>query len=303
MNKYILLLCVGLLSAHISFAQESSSAPTNSPCPSWGKGVGEKGFALVLGGGGALGYAHIGVLQALDEAGIRPTYIAGTSMGALVGVMYASGYSSEEMLKIVRDYKLTSTSGIINLSPKNTRQGFSNFANVRKMLNKKLPSNSFDSLPIPFACTATNIQSGELVVRNSGDQLVDWVLASASIPAVFQPQLIDSVYYCDGGLMDNLPVAAIPEGVADIIIAVDLVPTAQPATDVYFSKDYPMVNVYGNFLLSQMSQSGRAKADVIIQPNVDTRYGVMDFSQYKSFYQQGYDAMKSWLNEHFPSNQ
>lgn len=253
--------------------------------------------AVVLGGGGALGYAHIGVLQALDDAGIRPTYVAGTSMGALVGVLYAAGYSGEEMLQIVREYRLNSTTGIINLSHKNTRRGLSNFARVRKMLTEKIPADSFDSLSIPFACTASDVQTGQLMIRREGGQLTDWVLASASIPGIFQPQLIDGTYYSDGGLLDNLPVAAIPDSVADIVIAIDLVPINQLETETYFSKDYPMVNVYGNFLLRQMSREGCSKADVVIRPNSGTRYGIMDFAQYQYFYQQGYDSMRKWLSE------
>lgn len=286
LRKHCFLLLLALILPH-AYAQNSPQVTTSTR------------VAVVLGGGGALGYAHIGVLQALDEAGIRPTYVAGTSMGALVGVLYAAGYSGEELLQIVREYKLTSTTGVINLSGKNSRRGLSNFARVRKMLNEKLPTNSFDSLSIPFACTASDVQSGQLVIRHEGGQLTDWVLASASIPGIFQPQLIDNTYYCDGGLMDNLPVAAIPDSVADIVIAIDLVPTAEPATEIYFSKEYSMVNVYGNFLLRQMSRVGCAKADVVIRPNTETQYGIMDFSQYQYFYQHGYDTMKAWLNEHF----
>lgn len=285
-RRYFVLLLLGLMTIQGSWGQENVHITSSTR------------VAVVLGGGGALGYAHIGVLQALDEAGIRPTYVAGTSMGALVGVLYAAGYSGTELLQIVRDYRLTSTSGIINLSHKNTRRGLSNFARVRKMLDEKIPANSFDSLSIPFACTASNVQTGELVIRHAGGQLTDWVLASASIPGIFQPQLIDNTYYCDGGLMDNLPVAAIPDNVADIVIAIDLVPTDQPETETYFSKEYTMVNVYGNFLLRQMSREGCAMADVVIRPNTGTRYGIMDFSQYKYFYQQGYDSMKAWLSKH-----
>lgn len=285
-RKYYALLLLGLMTIQGSWAEENVHITSSTR------------VAVVLGGGGALGYAHIGVLQALDEAGIRPTYVAGTSMGALVGVLYAAGYSGTELLQIVRDYRLTSTSGIINLSHKNTRRGLSNFARVRKMLDEKIPANSFDSLSIPFACTASNVQTGELVIRHAGGQLTDWVLASASIPGIFQPQLIDNTYYCDGGLMDNLPVAAIPDNVADIVIAIDLVPTDQPETETYFSREFTMVNVYGNFLLRQMSREGCAKADVVIRPNTGTRYGIMDFSQYPYFYQQGYDSMKAWLSEH-----
>lgn len=282
----VMLLGLSILATQFSLAQSRIQlAPTTR-------------VAVVLGGGGALGYAHIGVLQALDEAGIHPTYVAGTSMGALVGVLYAAGYSGEELIKIVRDYKLTSTMRVINLSHKNKRRGLSNFARVRKMINDKIPADNFDSLPTPFACTACDVQTGKLVIRHEGDQLTDWVLASASIPGIFQPQLIDGTYYCDGGLMNNLPVAAIPDGVADIVIAIDLVPTSEPETETYFSKDYPMVNVYGNFLLRQMSREGCAKADVVIRPNTDPRYGVLDFSEYQYFYQQGYNTMKAWLSKH-----
>ncbi len=264
---------------------------------SYGQKIQDQRVAVVLGGGGALGYAHIGVLQALDEAGIHPTYVAGTSMGALIGVLYAAGYSGEELLQIVRDYRLYSSTRILEPSGKNPRRGMGSFRHVRKMLQDKLPHNSFDSLPIPFACTATNLMTNQLTIRQHGDQLTDWVLASASIPVVFQPQLIADTFYCDGGLIDNLPAACVPDDAADIIISIDLVPTDVPDASGYFSKQYSALNIYGNFLLSHNSEEGRAASQVVLRPNKNTRYGIMDFGQYEQFYRQGYECMKEWLGQ------
>lgn len=260
-----------------------------------------KRVAVVLGGGGALGYAHIGALQALEEVGIRPTCIAGTSMGALIGVLYAEGYTSKQLLQIVRDYRLYSTTRIMRPASKHWKRGIGSFEPVRTMLRDKLPHDSFDSLSIPFICTATNLSTQQLAVHSTGNHLIDWVLASASIPIVFQPQMIDSVYFADGGLIDNLPVAHVPESLYDIVIAIDLVPTEEMKTELFFTKKYSALNVYGNFLLAHNSQLGRSLCDYLIRPNQSPQYGIMDFEQYEHFYQQGYQAMRIWLQSIAPN--
>lgn len=254
-------------------------------------------IALALGGGGALGYAHIGAIQALEEAGIEPVFVCGTSMGALVGALYAQGHNGQQLYAFVRDRKLYTVMRNVSPTSKHLQRGIGSFQNVRQLLNDAIPHDCFDSLQIPFLCVATNIASGTAVTPCTGANLADWVLASASIPVVFQPQMIDGAYYCDGGVIDNLPTQYVPRDLCDMVIAIDVVPTDIPGGEDMFTKDYPMLNVYGNMLLNVASQTGRLHSDVVICPNKDVRYGVMDFENYEDIIRRGYEAMHAWLVE------
>lgn len=255
-------------------------------------------IALVLSGGGALGYAHIGALQALDEVGIRPTIIAGTSMGAIVGSIYAQGYTGNQLLEFTEKRRLHNIYRNVNVSLHHANRGAGAYKNVRKLLNDAIPHDSFDSLPIPFICVSTNIRTGSPEARMSGINLADWVLASASIPVVFKPQLIDGEYYCDGGFVDNLPACNLPKDSHDICIGIDVIPEVKPNTSEYFSSKYPIINVYGNMVMDINSKEGRQHCNYIIHPNKDVKYGILDFRHYKILRQRGYDAMKEWLESH-----
>ncbi|MCQ2327134.1 MAG: patatin-like phospholipase family protein [Bacteroidales bacterium] len=255
-------------------------------------------IALVLSGGGVLGYAHIGVLQALDEEGIKPSIIAGTSMGAIVGALYSQGYSGKQLFEFIKQRKLNNIYRNVHVSFLNINRGLGSYKHVHDLLNDAIPHNSFDSLSIPFICVSTNIQTGKPEVRYSGNNLAEWVLASASIPVVFKPQLIDGEYYCDGGFVDNLPANYLPEDSYDICIGIDLVPSKKPNTDNYFSEEYSASDVYCNMILDINSVKGREKCDYIIQPHKDVKYGLLDFRKYKILYQKGYNEMKQWIESH-----
>ncbi len=156
-------------------------------------------FGISLSGGGARGILHIGVLEALKKYGIYPEIVSGTSMGALVGVFYASGMEPMQILELVKSSKLhrminwkIPTSGLLDLNK------------VLPILEKNIPTDDFACLKKPFFCTVTNLNSGLTEVKSTG-KLFQWVLASASIPVIFEPQIIDGVTYVDGGLFNNLP--------------------------------------------------------------------------------------------------
>lgn len=283
--KQVCLLILMFATFHTLSAQDSASHQT------------QPRIALVLSGGGALGYAHIGVLQALDEAGIRPSYIAGTSMGALVGVLYAQGYTADELYAFVVQRKLHNIIRNVNASIRHVNRGIGDYKNVRQLLNDAIPHDSFDSLQTPFLCVATDIASGKAEVRTSGNNLADWVLASASIPVVFKPQLIEGKYYCDGGFVDNLPACHIPKELYDICIGIDLVPTQQPLAEEFFTRNYLINDVYGSMILNINSQQGRQCCDHIITPHQDVKYGILDFRHYEILRQRGYDAMRQFIRE------
>lgn len=203
---------------------------------------------LVLSGGGAMGIAHIGVIQAMEEAGIRVDYITGTSMGSLVGGLYAIGYSSNQLEELATSNNFTEL-----FTEKPDRQYISNYEkinddrtiatfpisekridlplgiisgqNVYTFLSRLTQSvhgiEEFDDFEIPFAAVATNLETGEAEVFRSG-YLPDALRASISIPSIFSPHEINGNLYVDGGLIRNLPVEDAIEMGADYTIAVDV---------------------------------------------------------------------------------
>ncbi len=202
--------------------------------------------ALVLSGGGAKGFAHIGVLRVLDSLGVVPDLIVGTSMGAVVGSMYAAGYTGNEIDSIVRKSpggQLIHTFEAVTPASLGTRQpqiayaegdGISglqtnalNERDVNALLEQKLmlgnlsSRGDFDSLPIPFRAVATNLRTRTPVVMGSGD-LPRSVRASISIPVVFAPVYMDGTYLADGGLSANVPVGIARELGAQRVIVSDL---------------------------------------------------------------------------------
>lgn len=154
---------------------------------------------LTLSGGGARGISHIGVLKALKEFGVRIDCISGTSTGALVGSLYAYGYSAEEILDTVISTKIFSS-----LRPAWTWTGLVNIMNLEALILKLMPENSFDSLKIPMTIATTDLNKGIAEYFTSG-KLVSAILASCCVPVIFAPVQVDGHYYVDGGITDNLP--------------------------------------------------------------------------------------------------
>ncbi len=176
---------------------------------------------ISLSGGAALGYAHIGFLQAMDEAGVKPDCISGTSMGAIMGMMYCAGYTPQEIKQIVKNERMDEL--VVLARPGlHHRGGLVGTEKIQQVLLKYVPHNSFDSLKIPFYCCTVNMNTLELIYRGKGDQLVQYVMASAAVPAVFAPVTIDGDYYVDGGVLCNLPVQPLLEEACDKRIAVNL---------------------------------------------------------------------------------
>jgi len=169
---------------------------------------------LVLGGGGARGYAHIGVLRALLEHDCQPVAITGCSMGGLIGAFFAAGYQAEDMLTLIED------TNFLNLLDMGVRGGLLGNSKLEKLLRKHLP-DSFDDLALPLAVTCVDVQQGDLVILRRGD-LVSALLASAALPGILAPVLRDGRYLIDGGLLNNLPVDVIKTMTLAPVIAVDV---------------------------------------------------------------------------------
>jgi len=240
---------------------------------------------FVLSGGGARGFAHLGVLQALNEAGIFPEVLSGTSAGALVGVLYCDGYSPEEALKIMK------TSSRLNyMRPTLPRDGLLQISGIRKILEGHLRAKTFEELKIPLFVTATDLNNGRPVYFSSGE-LLDAVIASASIPVLFKPVIINKKYYVDGGVMDNLPIGPI-ENNCCFIIGSFVNPVGHEETISGLIKIAERT-----FMLSMQKEIAEKskKFDIYIAPLELKNYGILDPEKAENVFSIGYKATKEKL--------
>lgn len=204
-------------------------------------------IGLSLSGGGAKGFTHVGVLKVLDSLGVKIDYISGTSMGAIVGGLYASGYTGKDIEKIVMDtdfYSLITDpktrqetsffsksvdkylftvplkNGKITL-PSSISTGQRNVYLLKELLRNVSNIDDFSKLPIPFMCIATNIETGQMTVFEKGD-LVSSIMASSAFPSLLEPVKIGDSIYVDGAMTVNFPSKPLKEKGIDIVIGVDL---------------------------------------------------------------------------------
>lgn len=242
---------------------------------------------VVLSGGGARGFAHLGVLKALNDAGIFPDVIAGTSAGALVGVLYADGYSPDHILSI-----MNSTSMLHYIRPTVPREGLLEISGIEKILRENLRAVNFEELKIPLFVTATDLNNGKIVYFSSGE-LLKPVIASASIPVLFKPVIIDKIHYVDGGVLDNLPVRPI-EGECELIIGSFVNPVGYEKTVT------SLVQIAERAFMLNMSKEVVEKAhkfDVFIAPHELRNYKILDPEKAIEVFDIGYNATKSKLQE------
>lgn len=173
-------------------------------------------IGLALGSGAAKGFAHVGVLEALEEEKIPVHYIAGTSAGALVGGFYASGLGIKGLKEFA--YQTDWKKVVILLAPSPSKSGLVSGERIEKFLRSFLGNKKIEELPIPFACVATDILSGEEIIIDKGD-LVDGIRASISIPGILTPVILDGRILADGGIVNPVPVNVVSKMGADFVIA------------------------------------------------------------------------------------
>ncbi|MGI9527050.1 MAG: patatin-like phospholipase family protein [Weeksellaceae bacterium] len=295
-SKYWLIIIILICTAFKGFAQEKDTK-----------------IGLVLSGGGAKGYAHIGVLQAIEEAGVKIDYIGGTSMGAVVGALYASGYNAEQLKVLINNIDLNDA--IFNNSKREQTPFFSKMNEEKYLislefddLKLKLPTSissgqgtynilseylshvheveNFDELPTPFICIGTNLETGEQKIFKSG-YLPNVVMASAAYPTLFKPIQVDGSYYVDGGVKNNYPAKEVKDMGADYLIGVDLgaglmeYPEITNATDV--------IEQIISFGIEQKSEEQRGLIDLAIVPDVK-EISVTNFEIKDSIMREGYKA-------------
>jgi NTE family protein len=245
-------------------------------------------IGLVLSGGGTKGFAHLGLLQALNEAGIYPDIISGTSAGAIAGVLYADGYSPREILHL-----LNGGSRLDFMRPALPREGLLQIGGIVKILKSHLRARSFEELKIPLYVTATDLNNGVVEYFSEG-YLIDPVIASASIPVLFQPVLINDRYYVDGGVLDNLPVKPL-EDKCIYLIGSFVNPVG------YTDKISGLISIAERSFMLSMSKDANEKAkkfDLFVAPPELQYYKILDPEKAEDIFSLGYKATMEQLKDH-----
>jgi NTE family protein len=300
---FFFLLCVG------------SSIHAQEPIPKDSLKIG-----LVLSGGGAKGFAHIGVLKVIDELGLKIDYVAGTSMGAIIGALYASGYSGNQLDSIFKNLNFDDV--ISDNLPRDAKtfyerdnsekyavtlpfdkfkitlpSAISGGQNVYNLLTKlTLPVSEihdFEKLPIPFFCIATDIETGEKVVLDKGN-LAQAITASGAFPSLFRPVIIDGRIFIDGGVTDNYPIEELKARGVDKIIGVDVQDTLVTREELISAPDI-LLQINNYRTINEMKKKAQ-KTDVYIKPNIK-EFSVISFSDGIRIVQSGEQAALLKINE------
>jgi len=275
---------------------------------------------LVLSGGGSKGVAHIGVIRELEKRGIKPDFITGTSMGALIGGLYACGFSPDELEDVIQngdwDYlmndEIRRENLLIGQGDKNKNslislpldgfkpamvsglyQGQNVLTLIEVLVRKYNKPIDFDNLPIPFRCIGTNIETGEAKVFKSG-KIADAMRASMSIPSVFSPYEIDGELYVDGGLVNNFPTDVIKQMGADIIIGVDVGAVLYKKEEI--NSIIKILDQSASFYNSRVSAVNAKLCDIYIRPDIKG-ISAIDFSDALSIIDRGVVAFRKVENK------
>ncbi len=279
-----------------------------------------KKIGLVLSGGGAKGFAHIGVLKVLEKAGIKIDFITGTSMGAVVGGLYASGYNATQIDSI---FKATNFDALISdYIPRTSKnfyekrnnemyafalpfnnfkvgvpiaisKGLYNYNSLNQLFQDVRGIKDFGKLPIPFSCFATNIETGKEVLLDNG-YLPQAILASSAFPTLFSPVEIDGKMLVDGGISNNYPVERVREMGAEIVIGVDVQDDLRKRDEL---KEATRILVQITNLQMIENMKGKSKlTDIYIRPDV-TQYGVISFDAGQEIIKLGEKAANDFLPE------
>lgn len=239
-------------------------------------------YGVALGGGGARGFAHLGVLKALEELGIKPDIISGVSAGAIVGAFIAGGFTPEEVFEIMKENRLGNFTSI-----QLPRDGLLNFDKLQHTIARYIPAKNIEDLPIPFYAAASNLNDGVIEYFNKGD-LGKIVQASSSIPVLFSPVIINGKKYVDGGIFDNIPIAPLKDK-CDTIIAINITPSHKA------DKLNNLIDIATRtFHLSVESTSFRKKeeCDIYIEPPELYNYPILDASKAEKMFRIGYEYTK-----------
>ena len=249
-------------------------------------------IGLALGSGAARGLAHIGVLEVLEKEGIPIDMIAGTSMGALVGALYAQGRGVNEIKNLAIDLGSKRFALLADLALPKT--GLIKGRKIKDGLRSIIGDIKFGDLRVPFACVATDIDSGEEVVINQGS-VVEGIRASISIPAIFTVVKWGGRYLVDGGLVNPVPVSVLRSTGADFIIAVNVIPD-RSETEAKEPNIFSVLMQTLYIASYRIVKSSLGGADIVIEPQV-TPIGHFDFHRVQECILQGQLATEESIPE------
>ena len=244
-------------------------------------------IGLVLSGGGARGFAHLGVLQALNEAGIFPDIISGTSAGALAGSLYCDGHTPKEIMKLMK-----ADSRLSYMRPTVPRDGLLQISGIVKILESHLSARTFEELRLPLIVSATDLNNGKAVYFSSGE-LLPRIIASASIPVLFKPVIIDNIHYVDGGVLDNFPIHPIEDK-----CRLKIGSFVNPVGHEEITSGLIKIAVR-TFMLSMSKEvlEKSKKFDLYIAPPELKNHSILDPEKAEDVYNLGYKATKEKLKD------
>jgi len=244
------------------------------------------GYALS--GGGAKGFAHLGALNVLESKGLKPQIIAGTSAGALAGVFYADGFHPDEIADLFTGKEFREFIGFS--MPK---QGFFKTSGLFHFLKQNLRAKTFEELQIPFISVVTDWKRARTVSFYQGNQLIESVIASCSIPVFFQPQYIDGIPYVDGGLFKNLPVSVIRDQ-CKYVIAINVSSLMPYCEDAGIKK---MVERTFNLMSNSNTLIDKKLCDILIEMEGLDKFTIFDINNLKEIKKIGYETASLKMNE------
>lgn len=246
-------------------------------------------IGLVLSGGGVRGVAHIGAIKAMEEHGIFPTHVAGTSAGAIVGALYANGTGWEEILDFFKSVQIFS----INKFARN-KPGFIDTEKLYDSFKAKFTNDDFSTLLKPLSITATNLLDGTLRVFDTGE-LIKPILASAAFPGVFTPVQIGDDYFIDGGTLNNFPVDLL-SGRCDKIVGIYV----NPFEVLKFNDLKHSFNILDRAYKIKTAHDSILKfndCDLVVCPNDLKKFNAFSTKDIDVVFQLGYEAAIKELSE------
>jgi Predicted esterase of the alpha-beta hydrolase superfamily len=247
-------------------------------------------IGIALSGGGARGVAHIGILKALDEIGVKISVISGTSAGAIVASLYSYGYSPDAIFGIVKNLSVFNS-----VSPAWTWSGLLTMDGLRDLLLKSIPENNFNALKIPLTVAATEMRKGHIHYFSDGE-LIPAVVSSCSVPAVFNPVNFNGGVYVDGGLFDNLPVKPIKHQ-CDLLIGSH----CNHISPDFDAKSLKVVIERSLLMaISANTHSSRLLCDVFIEPPRMDRFSSFEIGKAQEIFDFAYRFTKdNFMPHHF----